>query len=123
MLALALYAGALRAQPPSDVAPPHGFVEPCTVAFVQDSRTECELCSASRQHPQLCAEKFAPLGYQRKCRTSGHSAPGEVWCIAKRSKSLTPLVRYALALVLALGTVVLLVFLIKKRRVRRPDRT
>jgi hypothetical protein len=81
-----LPAAAQVAPPVADNAPIHGYVEPCTVAIVEDGNVECEACPLSHANSRLCEEKLGALGYERKCRTGGHSAPGEVWCIEKRRK-------------------------------------
>lgn len=107
-------ASALASQAAVDVAPPHGYVEPCTVSFVADNTVECEECSPSHDNPRRCDEKLGSLGYERKCRTIGHSAPSEVWCIAKRDKK-TSLAPYALALVALSGLLGVFLFLRRRR--------
>jgi hypothetical protein len=79
-------AAAQVAPPVGDNAPVHGYIEPCTVAIVEDGNVECEACKPSQTNSRLCEETLGARGYERKCRTGGHSAPGEVWCIEKRRK-------------------------------------
>jgi hypothetical protein len=62
---------------------PHGFIEPCTVGFVEDSTVRCESCIPTREAPERCAEEWGSRGYEKHCQTNVHSAPGEVWCIEK----------------------------------------
>lgn len=57
----------------------HGYVEPCTVAFVEDQTIVCEACPLSHD-PEHCQKTLGAKGYRKKCRTGGHSAPSEVWC-------------------------------------------
>ena len=83
---ISLPAVAQVAPPIGDNAPIHGYVEPCTVEIVEDGNVECEACTPSHANSRLCQEKLGARGYERKCRTGGHSAPGEVWCIEKRRK-------------------------------------
>lgn len=62
----------------------HGFVDPCTVANVQDYQTKCELCKPVAGDPKHCEKQLASRGYVFRCRaTPGHSEPGEVWCAPK----------------------------------------
>jgi hypothetical protein len=85
--ALALALGVVGLAPPAAAQqePPsiHGFVEPCTVGFVQDGNNECELCAPTGGNWQACARTLGARGYTKRCRTSVHSAPGEVWCTAR----------------------------------------
>jgi hypothetical protein len=103
-----------------DPAEFHGFVDPCAVQFVQDGTNHCELCSRADGDAERCIERVRELGYERKCRTSVHSTPGEVWCISEsREKAL----RYQ-RIALMLGAVLagLGVFLIARRRRARRAR-
>ena len=61
----------------------HGYVEPCTVEFVEDGSMTCVECAPLTGDPDSCQERLLTQGYLRKCRTGGHSAPGEVWCQPK----------------------------------------
>ena len=86
MLSAALLSTALLSLAPQRaLAQLHGYVEPCTVEFVQDGTTICEGCVPSATDPELCERNLGSQGYQRKCRTGGHSATGEVWCRPKGS--------------------------------------
>ena len=58
----------------------HGYVEPCNVVFVQDSKLTCEECPFNHADLQSCAKSFGSRGYKFECRTRGHSAPAEIWC-------------------------------------------
>lgn len=100
--------------PLAEPAPIHGFVEPCTVQIVQDNTTECEFCAAGR----ACEQELGSRGYQRKCRTSGHSAPGEVWCISKRRKTELERAKYTPVIVAASASLLFGAFLLFKRRRR-----
>src|SRR5690606_35254426 len=42
------------AAPPADPALPHGFVDPCSVAFVEDANLDCELCAPMPGKPAHC---------------------------------------------------------------------
>ena len=75
----------LGAQAQGMGAPPvHGFVDPCAVSFVQDDSVECESCSTAGRSADACGNELKGEGYERKCRTSGHSEPAEVWCRPKQ---------------------------------------
>ena len=70
----------------------HGFVEPCTVANVQESELECERCAAAFGS-RTCKERLEPRGFVRKCRTRGtHAGWDEIWC-ARRNDSAKERVR------------------------------
>jgi hypothetical protein len=58
----------------------HGYVEPCSVAHVGESNSECAECSSVNGDLAACGTRLADLGYDLRCRTGGHSPPGEVWC-------------------------------------------
>ncbi|HEX6273831.1 MAG TPA: hypothetical protein VFZ53_12370 [Polyangiaceae bacterium] len=63
----------------------HGFVEPCTLANVQESELECEVC-ASAVGSRECAERLAPRGFTKACRTHGTRAGwDEIWCARRRT--------------------------------------
>src|SRR5690606_42000292 len=79
-----LWAAAARAAQPGTA---HGYVEPCAVHFVETSGTECELCPVQAHDGADCAARLGALGYEKRCRTGGHSPPAEVWCIAKARKA------------------------------------
>jgi hypothetical protein len=58
----------------------HGFVEPCTLANVQEPELDCEVC-ASAAGSRRCEERLGPRGYAKKCRTHGsHAGWDEIWC-------------------------------------------
>lgn len=58
----------------------HGFVEPCTLANVQEPELQCEAC-ASAFGSRACDERLAPRGFVKKCRTRGtHAGWDEIWC-------------------------------------------
>jgi hypothetical protein len=85
---LVLAALAAPARASDDV---HGFVDPCSVNFVEESTTECEHCAPPPENPDACKARLEPHGYARKCRsTPGHGVPGEVWCRARPGFSLPP---------------------------------
>jgi hypothetical protein len=85
-LVLVAVAGPARAN--DDV---HGFVDPCSVTFVEDNTTECEHCVPRPDEPDACRTRLEPHGYTRKCRsTPGHAEPGEVWCRPRPGFSLPP---------------------------------
>jgi len=64
----------------------HGFVEPCTLANVQEPELECEAC-ASAFGSRACDERLSPRGFVKKCRTRGtHAGWDEIWC-ARRTDS------------------------------------
>ena len=79
LLGLAARAPAMQTAPDLE---PHGFVEPCTLANVQETDIECELCAQGQR--QECGQRLASHGYLRKCRTRGASSGGwdEIWCTA-----------------------------------------
>jgi hypothetical protein len=61
----------------------HGFVEPCTLANVQEPELECEAC-ASAFGSRVCQERLEPRGFVKKCRTHGtHAGWDELWCARK----------------------------------------
>ena len=98
----------------------HGFVEPCTVANVQDYETKCELCKPVAGDPKHCEKTLASQGYVFKCRgTPGHSEPGEVWCAPKDRESNTTKQWIAMAVATALLGVV---FALTRRGGKRPKR-
>ncbi len=69
----------------------HGFVDPCSVSFVEDNTTECERCAPTPEDADACKTRLEPHGYARKCRsTPGHGLPGEVWCRPRPGFSLPP---------------------------------
>lgn len=78
----------------------HGYVEPCTVANVQQANTECATCSADDFEAGNCAERLGALGYEFECRTGAHSPPAEVWC--RELDSGKPSIRVIGVVVLAL---------------------
>jgi hypothetical protein len=65
----------------ADIPMPHGYIEPCTLAFVEDGTKECELCTPSDDDARPCSERFEPRGYTKACQAGYHSAPAQVWCI------------------------------------------
>lgn len=58
----------------------HGYVEPCSPFFIEDTHTMCEECPFDHSNLKSCAEGPGTRGFTFKCRTRGHSAPLEVWC-------------------------------------------
>lgn len=58
----------------------HGFVDPCTLFFVEDAQTMCEECPFDHSNLNSCAESVGTRGYTFQCRTRGHSTPREIWC-------------------------------------------
>ena len=68
----------------------HGYVEPCSVSFVEDAHTACEECAFDHADPKSCARKLGSRGYGFKCRTRGHSAPAEVWCKPREGQNELP---------------------------------
>ena len=85
LLITTLGSGAAMAQPEM-----HGYVEPCTVSFVEDGNTSCEECTPTHEDPEHCANELGPRGYEKKCQTGGHSVPGEVWCRPKSTADEQP---------------------------------
>jgi hypothetical protein len=82
---VAIVVSPAAAQSPPDALEPHGFVEPCTIGNVQEMYTECELCAVRQGASQVCIDRFAKRGYEKKCQTHGDATTwGEVWCIDKR---------------------------------------
>ena len=80
VLGVAALAALAAAQEPPLI---HGFVEPCTVGFVQDANSDCEACSSVDGSWPPCATRLGSRGYTLRCRTSQHSAPAEVWCLPR----------------------------------------
>lgn len=101
--------------------PPHGYVEPCTVGFIEDGNAKCERCTASDAELERCTDRLANKGYERKCRA--HGTRDEVWCIsvvkAKAAGKPTRL-PYGLLSSAAFGIVAAgVAFLFSKRRGKR----
>lgn len=82
----------------------HGYVEPCAVPFVQDSKTTCEECPFNHSDPKACARTLGERGYTFECRTKGHSVPAEVWCRPREGEDALP---RPLLLTAVVGAVVL----------------
>ncbi len=120
MLSIGLAAHAQVSPHAKDVAPVHGFVDPCRVNFVEDSTLDCEFCSTAHQGSGACAEKLESHGYERKCRTAGHSEPGEVWCRPKANEE--DKLRKELVLALCGAATFLGAFFFLKRRRRTAHR-
>jgi hypothetical protein len=100
----------------ADIAPPHGYVEPCALHFVVDGTKECEQCSPTHENPGLCNDTLGKRGYVRECQTKGHSAPSEVWCVAKQSGGAAAYAPYVAGL--AAFSALLGAFMFLKRRRR-----
>ncbi|HEU5072908.1 MAG TPA: hypothetical protein VFU02_02020 [Polyangiaceae bacterium] len=66
----------------------HGYVEPCSISFVEDGNTTCDECPFDHSNPASCARNLGSRGYTFKCRTRGHSAPAEVWCKPREGNEL-----------------------------------
>lgn len=110
-----LWAAASRAAQPGTA---HGYVEPCAVHFVETSDTECELCPVQAHDGADCAARLGALGYEKRCRTGGHSPPAEVWCIAKARKasSWQALLRRYVWVPLGIAAVAAALLLVRRRR-------
>jgi hypothetical protein len=118
-----------QVEPSADYSEPHGYVEPCSLSFVADGTMQCQECAPSPSDPELCTKKLIPLGYEKKCRTSAHSAPNEVWCIsnlrqqamarkARAAREEKAAGRFILAAAVAASAALLGGFLFLKRRQR-----
>jgi hypothetical protein len=85
LLALGIAAAAApAARAGTDMMELHGFVEPCTVAFVQDMYNECEACPVSPHDPGHCSAEMGRRGFKKNCRTRGDlTGWEEVWCHAR----------------------------------------
>lgn len=97
VLALALLFGApALAEPKADVAPPHGFVDPCSPGNHADANTHCELCTDAAS-----CQAHERVGLELRCRR--HAGDGEVWCTTDAAKPRASKVMMLLALSAALG--------------------
>ncbi|MCK6537417.1 MAG: hypothetical protein L6Q84_30985 [Polyangiaceae bacterium] len=64
----------------ADLAPPPGYVEPCTVEKQQKSNETCITCSTYHAEPDACVKQHAGRGFSHRCRSRGASVWTEVWC-------------------------------------------
>jgi hypothetical protein len=64
----------------ADVAPEHGFVDPCNPSIHGDADTHCELCTDAARCRALDGE-----GYELRC--TRHAGDGEVWCASDAPKA------------------------------------
>ena len=64
----------------ADLAPPPGYVEPCTVDKQQKSNETCIACSTYHAEPDACVKQHAGRGFAHRCRSRGASVWTEVWC-------------------------------------------
>lgn len=64
----------------ADLAPPPGYVEPCTVEKQQKSNETCIACSTYHAEPDACVKQHAGRGFAHRCRSRGASVWTEVWC-------------------------------------------
>jgi hypothetical protein len=74
-------AGASRAL--ADMPPPDGYVETCTIARQQTSKTECLECMDMHDQTERCTNLLAPYCYVKVCKTWGSTSFTEVLCRTK----------------------------------------
>jgi len=96
----------------------HGFVEPCTLANVQEPELDCEVCAASAG-VAACEVRMKPRGFAKKCRTRGtHAGWDEIWCVRSGGANATASARPASGTTgLAIGLVVTLAAMVLMMRV------
>ncbi len=74
----------------ADIPPPRGYVEECTIANVQKDGEECVERDAWHGDRDASQRYLGDFGYCRRCKTSGASTYGEIYCRQKSSDNPLP---------------------------------
>jgi hypothetical protein len=74
-LPMALVLAAAAVSPAlADVPPPEGYVEKCTIAKQQTSKTECLECMGMHDQTERCTNLLLPYCYTKVCQTWGSTS-------------------------------------------------
>lgn len=75
----------------ADLAPPPGYVEPCSIDNARQTGEECKSCSTYFAEADACQKQYGARGYALRCKTRGTSTWSEVWCKANAGVEVSSL--------------------------------